>query len=163
MGKTRGFYFSIDELDKVADFGTYALAMYYAKQVNAIKAKYLLEATFSEWKYRVENDLPEDGLEGLEDFESHFVPSEIKDVISFIENEVIPALNNETQNLIDKYGGRDNFQTLYYTNPDYLICLGFDDDEYYVDNYGVRGFFIDLKEILSYCLIHNKPYEVLVY
>lgn len=163
MGNTRGFHFSIDEIDKVTDFGTYAIAMYYAKQINILKAKILFEATLSEWKYRVEHELSEDGLDGLEDFEAHFVPSEIEDVISFIENEIVPALSNETQNLLEKYGGRANFLELYYTNPDYLIALGLDDNEFYGDNYGIKGFFIELKEVLSYSLIHNKPCEVIIY
>jgi len=164
MGKTRGFYYSIDNINKVEDFGTYALAMYYVKQINASKGKKLLEATLSEAAYRFENELPSGGLDGLEDFEAHYVRSDLQEVIFFIENDLIPALNNETQNLLVKYGGRANFVDLYYTNPDYLIALGVDDDEFYMaDPSSIAAFLLDLKDVFEYSLSVNKPCEVLVY
>ena len=74
----------------------------------------MFDATLSEWKYRVEHILSTENLDGLEDFEAHFVPSELQVAISFIANDIIHSLNIETKDLIEKYGGRDNFRKLYY-------------------------------------------------
>jgi hypothetical protein len=162
MGRTRGIYFEIDDQENVIDFGTYALMMYYAKQINANKAKQMFNATLSEWKYRVEYNLPTENLDGLEDFEAHFVPSELQEAISFIANEVIPALNNEPRGLIEKYGGPDNFFKLYYTSPDYLAALGLNNNEFYDELYGVKVAFKQLHDLFEYSLSINTPYEIFI-
>ena len=163
MARTRGIYFEINNQENVIDFGTYALMMYYAKQINASKAKQMFNATLSEWKYRIENSLPTENLDGLEDFEAHFVPLELQGVISFIANDVIPALNSEPRGLIEKYGGRDNFLKLYYTNPDYLAALGINNNEFYDELYGVKVAFKELHDLFEYSLSINTPYQVSIH
>lgn len=163
MARTRAIYFEIDDRDNFIDFGTYALMVYYAKQINAGKAKQLFDATLSEWKYRVEHNLSTENLDGLEDFEAHFVASELQTAISFIANDIIPALNIETKDLIEKYGGRDNFLKLYYINPDYLAALGLNNNEFYDELYGVKVAFKQLHDLFEYALSVNTPYEVFVH
>ncbi|CAH0288633.1 hypothetical protein SRABI27_03999 [Pedobacter sp. Bi27] len=164
MGRTRKVEFTHGDVYKDVDFGTYALMMYYAKQLNSTKAEIFFNATISEWNYRVEHDLPEGDLDAIDDLEVHFIPKEIRETIIFIDNELIPALNNETLNLIEKYGGRDNFYKLFYTNPGYLIALGLNDDEFYFDiPSSIVAFLGRLKVVLELALNANTPYEVFIH
>jgi hypothetical protein len=165
MGRQRVKYFEIDDIQECIDFGTYALMMYYAKQLNSAKAKLLFDATLSEWGYRVNYDLPDGGLDGIDDLEAHFVPAKIQEAIAFIDEELVPALNEEPQDLFAKYGGgEDNFRTLYNTNPDYLIALGLTSDEFYWDDPEFIAEFLGrLKEVFEYSFTVNRPYEVYVY
>ncbi len=164
MGRTRAKYFEIDNIQKVVDFGTYALMMYYTKQLNSTKAKLLFDATLSEWAYRVNYDLPEGGLDGDDDLEAHFVPAEIQEAIAFIDDELIPALNNEQEDLLVKYGGEDHFLELFNASPDYLELLGLNDNELYADmpDY-IASFLGRLKEVFEYALSVNKPYIIYVH
>lgn len=162
--RTRKVKFITDEISRDVDFGTYAIMMYYAKQLNITKTEFLFNATLTEYGFRVEHDLSTEDLDGVDDLEAHFIPQEIRDSIIFIDNELIPALNNETLNLIEKYGGRDNFYKLFYTNPGYLIALGLNDDEIYFDiPSSIVAFLNRLKEVFELALNSNTPYEVFIH
>ncbi|WP_188413463.1 hypothetical protein [Mucilaginibacter galii] len=106
--------------------------MYYAKQLNEARAKKLFYATTREYYYRVLNDLNTEGYSDVDDT-AHYEPQDIIDVIKFIEDELIPALNAEPTNLLAKYGGMENFVKLYEAEENFLDALGLNDNEYYVD------------------------------
>jgi hypothetical protein len=157
MGKTRAKYFEYNNTQEHISFGTFSLCMYYAAQLNTVKAKKLMEATISEWKYRAEYELSEGGLTS-DDEEAHFVPSEIQEVIIFLENDLIPALNNETQDLLVQYGGKSSFINLYYNSVEYLKFNGISEDEFFdSDGETLSHYMSRLKIILQYSLSVNQP------
>jgi hypothetical protein len=158
MGRSRAKFFEYNNEEIHFDFGTYSLFMYYASQLNTVKAKKLMDATISEWKYRVEYELPEGGLTS-DDEEAHFVPLEIQEVITFLENELIPALNNETQDLLVQYGGKSSFINLYYNGAEYLKFLGISEDEFFESDGKSLAFYLNrLKIILQFSLSANQPF-----
>lgn len=159
-------YFKIDntndDLYLEMDFGTYALMMYYASQVNYAKAEKLFNATLSEWKYRVEHNIDKGDFDSDNDT-AHFVPQEITASITFINNEVIQELTNETnEDLIDKYGGQANFETFFCDNNSFLVALGVGDEVYDESKYALRGNFKALRDILQEAVNRNKPHKTLV-
>jgi hypothetical protein len=162
MEKTRSIFFEYNEEDEHFDFGAFSLCMYYATKLNSSKAKKLFEATISEWKFRVEHELPLENLES-KNREAHFIASEIQDSIIFIENDLIPALNNETQDLLKQYGGKSNFIKLYYSSDDFLKFNGIDENEYFDGNaQNLVHYMNRLKIALQYSLTVNQPLIVYV-
>lgn len=164
MGRTRSIFFECEDenYDFHIDIGTFAICMYYAVQLDAEKAKTVFDATLSEWAYRVDYDLPENNLTS-EDIEAHFVPSEILEAIVFLENELIPALNNETTDLLMQYGGISNFLDLYYSSIYYLRFYGVFRNEFFDGDGGSLAHYMNLLKItLQYSLSINKPYIVYV-
>jgi len=158
----RVIIFDVNEKYLTINFGTYALFMYYSKQVNENKAKKLFDATLTEYEYRVEYKLPIGGLTD-EDYQAHFVPSDILDVLNFIDDELIPALTNENEDLLIKYGGNQGFLNKFNTDPGYLIALGLENDEFYYDAPGdIVHYSHLLKEFFLYALQLNTAYEVIV-
>lgn len=162
MGRSRAIFFECDNEDHDIhfDFGTFALCMYYAVQLNVDKAKKLFDATISEWKYRVEYELPIGNLIS-ENYEAHFIPSEIEETITFLENDLIPALNNEIPNLLIQYGGISNFLDLYYNSAPFLGFNGvFENEVFDGDGKSLAHYMNLLKIILQYSLSVNKPCDV---
>lgn len=158
MGRTRAKYFIYDDEEYHMDFGTFSLCMYYAAQLNVVKAKKLFDATMSEWKFRVEYELPKGGLTS-DDEEAHFVPLEIQEVITFLENDLIPALNNEIQDLLDQYGGKSNFINLYYNNAEFLKFNGIDENEFFdSDGKTLADCMNYIKIILQYSFTANQSF-----
>jgi hypothetical protein len=163
MGGTRKiiFCYEDDHIYREFDFGTYVLMLYYAKQVNYEKAKLLYYATLPEYRYREIYKLPT-GLLTDEDFECHFDISEFKQVVAFIENDLIPELNNEEHDLIEKYGGRDGFYNRFNKDSGFIQANIY--DEYYEsDPLLIAGMLEILKELLSNAIFTNKPYEVFLH
>lgn len=162
MGKTRSIYFEYNNTEEHISFGTFSLCMYYAAQLNTVKAKKLMEATISEWSFRVEYDLPEGNLTS-DDEEAHFVPLEIQEVITFLEDDLIPALNNETQDLLEQYGGKSSFVNLYYDGAEFLKFNGISENEFFdSDGETLSHYMNRLKIILQYSLSTNQPCVVYV-
>lgn len=162
MGKTRVKIFELNDKELILDFGTYALLMYYAKQIDPIKGRKLINTTISEWSYRIENEIPLVDITN-DNYEVHFVISEINEVISFIESELINSLNSESKNLITKYGGNSNFVNLYETNPDYLKVLAFSDSEFFDGDPNQLIFLLnELKQFFQYTLSQNQAFRVYV-
>jgi hypothetical protein len=158
MGRTRSIYFEYNYTEEHISFGTFALCMYYASQLNTVKTKKLMEATISEWSFRVEYELPKGGLTS-DDEEAHFVSSEIQEVITFLENDLIPALNNETQDLLEQYDGKSNFINLYYNNAEFLKFNGISENEFFdSDGETLAHYMNRLKIILQYYLSENEPF-----
>ena len=162
MEETRAIYFEYDNNIELISFGSFALCMYYATQLNIEKAKKMLEATMSEWNFRVEYDLSKEDLTS-DNENAHFVVSEIQETIIFLENEVIPSLINETQDLLFKYGGKSNFVNLYYNSVEYLKFNGINQNEYYdSDNKTLAHYMTRLKMILQHSISTNRPCIVYV-
>jgi len=162
MGKTRVKIFELNDKELILDFGTYALLMYYAKQIDPIKGRKLINTTISEWSYRIENEIPLVDITN-DNYKVHFVISEINEVISFIESELINSLNSESKNLITKYGGNSNFVNLYETNPDYLKVLAFSDSEFFDGDPNQLIFLLnELKQFFQYTLSQNQAFRVYV-
>ncbi len=163
---TRTKYFELAEANELVleiEFGTYVLMMYYIAQIDYQKALKLFHATISEWKYRVEYELDE-GMYDSENYTCHFVPSEIQESIAFIDNQVIPALQNETyEDVLVKYGGKANFENIYNDNNTFLIFLGAYDEVYEDSKYGMWGRFEKLRNVFQESLNRNIPFKTWVW
>ncbi len=145
------------------DFGSYALTMYYAKQLNPVLGKFFFDATISEYHYRVNYELPR-GNYSDEDNHAHFVLNDLQEVILFLENQLLPSLNNENINLIVQYGGINNFIELFYTSPEYLNYIGIDEDEYFEGDGPQLAFQLeDLKNLFQNSLLNGQPYDTFTY
>lgn len=165
MGRRRATYFLFEDMCLFIDFGSYALAMYYAKQLNREKGKKLFDATISEYWYRCYYDLPRDNYTSEND-EAHFVITDLEEVIAFMDNELLPALNDESEDIINQYGGLDNFIELFYsnTNGTYLEEIGLYHHEYYESDGPALAFELEkIKDLFSHCLSLKEPYRVYTY
>jgi hypothetical protein len=163
MGSTRGVHFDFQDGDIYFDFdfGTYTLMLYYAKQLNYEKAKLLYDATLSERYYRASYNIPLDGL--ADEDSSHFNTNEISQVIDFIENELIPELKNEEQDLIDKYGGRDGFHDKFNKDKGFLGMIIYDDEYYQSEPLNIAAVLNAIKSILSHAISIGQAYNVGIY
>src|ERR1700743_558186 len=137
MGNTRGIHFSVqhnhhNELDLTLDFGTDGLMLYYAKQLNYNKAKLFYESTLTEHQYRVKHNLYTSALTDS-DFDCHFDINAIQQVIAFIEDNIIPQLNKEELDLLEKRGGKDGFYKIFEKDKEFIGINIYDDEWYYSD------------------------------
>jgi len=159
----RAIIFDLNDKDLTIDFGTYALIMYYAKQLNQSKAMKLFDATSTEYRFRIRYKLPTAGLTD-DDYDAHFISSEIMESFMFIDNELIPNLNSETEDLLKKYGGKSGFLAKYYNSPGFLSALGLEEDEFYNDSpQDIIHYLMLLKEFMQYAIGENKAYQVYVH
>ena len=150
-----------DDLDMEISFGTYVLMLYYAGQLNYQKAKLLYHATLSEYRYRINYDLPLGNLTDDDDG-CHFDVTEFQQVIAFIENELIPELNKENQDLIEKYGGEDGFYNKFNQNSGFIEASIY--DEYYdSDPWEVAAVLTAFKSLLSNAILTNRLYRCFIY
>jgi hypothetical protein len=162
MKKTRSIYFENNNEEEHISFGSFAICMYYAVQLNAAKAKKLFDATISEWKYRAEYELSTGSLTP-DHTEAHFTVSEVQEVVSFLENDVVPALNAETQDILAQYGGKSNFINLYYNNAEFLKFNGISENDFFdSDGETLAHYMNRLKLILQYSLSVNQACDVYV-
>ncbi|MEN0055011.1 MAG: hypothetical protein AAGC65_15160 [Mucilaginibacter sp.] len=160
--RTRLKCFRLNDEELTFSFGTFSLIMYYAKQVDYANGKKMFDATQSEYYYRVNYDLPEGDLTDL-DRQAHFVVADVQQVVSFIQNKLIPSLNTEPIGLLEKYGGRDNFYDLFYIDMDFLQAIGIGDNEYYDDSpQDLIAYLNQYKDFLQYALSINQAYKVYV-
>lgn len=79
-------------LEVMMNYDDYGAILYYAYTVNQNLAFQLYKAMVSEYSYKSEYDIPLGSLTDAD--EDVYLPlSELSEVISFINNQVIPALN----------------------------------------------------------------------
>ena len=159
MSKTRTINFATGNDLLTFDFGTYALIMYFAKDIDPTNAKKMFYATLDEFYYQLAIN---QSVENLSDNELavHFNPQELHEVITFIDNAIIPALEKETD-LISKYGGMKSFNNLFYQNQDYLIAINIYDGEYYSTDVGqIINLVNGMKSFFQRALDSNEPYFV---
>jgi hypothetical protein len=163
MARARGLTLESSETDLVIDFGTFALILYYARQIDRVAAKKMFDAISSEYRYRMNYDLPLDGLT-IDDEEAHFNRNDIKDVVAFIEKELIPPLSIEQQPLLEKYNGKENFHKLFYTDMDFLAGIGIEKNEFYYDSPNSLIHYLNkIKHMLQCALTIDEPYVVYVH
>jgi hypothetical protein len=125
--------------------------------LNTSKAKKLFDATLSEWEYRFNYNLSEGDLTSS-NREAHFVVSEIQESIVFLENDLIPALNNESQDLLKKYKNIPNFINLYDSTTEFLRFYGvFENDFSESDGESLAHYMNLLRIALKYSLSVNQP------
>lgn len=159
----RAIIFDLNDKDLTIDFGTYALIMYYAKQVNQSKAMKLFNATLTEYRFRIRYNLPTNGIND-EDYDAHFDVSEIMESFIFIDNELIPNLDSEREDLLKKYGGNSGFLAKYYNSPGFLSALGLEDNEFYNDSpQDLIHYLVLIKDFMQYAIGENKAYQVYVH
>jgi hypothetical protein len=160
--KTRKIYFNLDDRNWDFDFGTYVLIMFYAKNLDADKAKMLYDSTLSESDYNVNYNLLSENLLDS-DGDAHFVVAEIQQTITFINNELIPALNSEPEDLLVKYGGRHSFYELFYNDTAYFEVTCIDLEEFYDSDPKQIAHLLNLfKNLLQYSLDTNLPLDISV-
>lgn len=156
-------YFEIDDQEEHFSFGTYALAMYYAKQINSVYGKILFDATSTEHGYRVDYDIPVDDLT-YDDLDAHFNIDDLQLAITFIEDQLIPALNNETQDLLEKFGGAANFHFLYDSDTSFLSNISIYENEFYDSDAKQMAFSLNrLKNLFQYSLSIGQAYTVYIH
>lgn len=166
MSRSRSIYFHrYDDILMNVELGTFTMALYHAAQLDSVKGEKLINTTIPEVLYRLGVDFEGDaGGLSSEDFEAHFVPSEIQEVILFIENDLIPVFNNENKNLIDHYGGVSNFVDLWFNSQRYLLHYGIGEEEFFEED-NTRGLALwmgEYKKLLQASLDLNRPFEVWV-
>ncbi|WP_281233879.1 hypothetical protein [Flavobacterium gelatinilyticum] len=162
MEKSRAIFFEYNDEEIHFDLGTFALCMYYAVTLNSTKAKKLFDATLTEWAYRFNYELSEGNLTS-NDLEAHFVTSDILEAITFIENDLIPALNNEKQDLLKQYKGISNFINLYDSTTPFLRFFGvFENDFSHSDGESLAHYMNLLKTALQHSLSVNQPLIIYV-
>ncbi len=133
----RSIYFKLDDNQRnVTDvrfqFGAYALILFYAKQIDESKAEELFNTTLNEFYYRLYNNLSTEGYDSDDD-SAHFDVSEIRRVIAFLDEQVIPAIDAETTLLTEKYGGVKRFERSFGNGGGFLKRLSVSEHEVYND------------------------------
>jgi len=160
MAKTRVINFDLDDKYVYFDFGTYALMMYYAKQVDSANGKLLFDATSSEYWYRIDYELDTNGISNDDDT-AHFEILELQQVVTFIDSSITKALSNEPQDLLVKYGGVKKFYDLFYSEVGFLGNISIDMDEFYDDNpINICYKFSRLNDLIKYAISINQAYTV---
>jgi hypothetical protein len=155
--------FDFNGKTKTWDFGTYALLLYYAKQLDGRKGKQFFDATQSEYHYRIRNNISLVGITENDDV-VHFNVTDLNELIIFFDSILIPALANETMDLIEKFGGRKKFCDLFESETGYLESIGLDDDNEYFESdpenliLYMQSFILLLQEAIA----SDRPYEVWV-
>lgn len=147
-------YFRRDELNAL---------LFYVNDINntlAAKLYFLLE---KEIAFRLENDLNIGNLNAFNDMQAHFDLNYIEESIQLITNQIIPALQNETSNMWEKYGGFENLKNEVNigNRNDWSSNLSIDHDyipedmDYYID------MIIEIKELLQKSLNLNTAVTVI--
>ncbi|QQV01267.1 MULTISPECIES: hypothetical protein [Chryseobacterium] len=150
------------------DFGSIAALIFYANTLNISMGEKMIYACLSEASYRYEKDIPQ-GSYTSDNYSAHYGVNEMQELISFINNQLIPSLQNESQNkdmIYDVYGGKFSFIDSYYNGPEYLGYLGINEDDIvegytgYIPNMlqkvlELRDFYQRVKDL-------NQPYEIYV-
>jgi hypothetical protein len=165
MGNTRVKYFELDDNIQQFNFGTYALLMYYAKQIDVVNSKLFFDATLTEFEYRIYYNLSIGDISD-DDSTAHFDTIDLQNAIAFIENQLIPTLNGESQDLLVKYGGIDNFYNLFYADTGFLenIEIGTEAEEFYdTDPIQIVMMLNSLVVLFQSALSENTAYEVNVF
>jgi len=160
MGRTRSKKFYLENEALELGFGTYTMLMYYALTLNSVKGKKLFDATMTEWAYRVNYDLDLTGITSS-DIGAHFVISDIQDAISFIDGDLINALESEKEDLLTKYGGKSNFEENVNSNEGIIGFVGVADEYYIDDPESLIGIAEMLKDFLQVAVNLNKSYNVI--
>lgn len=170
---SRRIYFEITEetdwTQKIdPDLGSIAALIFYADNLNPVMGEKMMNSTLSEYNYRFEKNLPR-GNYTTYNSSAHYGPDHMEELIHFIDNQLIPALQNSLQHrdiLIDMYGGIQNFLNLYYDGPEYLGYIGINESDIiegytgYIPNLMQKT--LELKNFYQRVKVLNKTYQVFI-
>jgi len=152
------------EHNVIIPFGLYSLLLYYSSNNSSSGGELLFNASISEWYYRHINNLSKNGLT-VNDYEAHFGHNDIQSLLNYLNNQLIPALNNETEGDIvsGMYGGLENYYELFNNATNYLKEFGLFENDlygYYVSE--VIDIAIELRDFFQRVKDNNMKYEVSV-
>jgi hypothetical protein len=95
---------------------SYGVLLYYCYLIDSIKAEKLYKATTSTFIYEISNDLPTTFEDQGDEGDWAYLPLiELSEVVNFINNEVLVALQQDIDEgkgndiLVDNWGGGANF------------------------------------------------------
>lgn len=138
------------------------ILVHYANSLSVNRAKKLYFAGETEYIYRFENGLPLGGLDFYESNQPHWNTVDLKDVVSFIDMELLPQLQNLTnENLISALGGWSVLKSVIDQGPSYTHRFGIvSDDGLFEEIYEYIYLVNSLKEIIVNSLILGQPYSI---
>ncbi|WP_158728096.1 MULTISPECIES: hypothetical protein [unclassified Flavobacterium] len=136
-----------------------SVLLYYAKNINDTLAgnfHYLLQ---DETVYKIRNNISIGNLNSFDDRPAYFNINEIQNCIQFINNQLVPSMQNESVNMWEKYGGFETMKNLINNAPNnqwsFDLNINHDyvpeDMDYYID------MAIEIKELLQESLNLNTP------
>lgn len=147
-------------------FSQYYILMYYASLISEIEGLKLMNASLTEESCNNQNGLP---VKNTDNNMAFYVPNQLQDVINFLNNQVLPALQNEqeeTDLVMDIYGGIDNFIDRWYSGAAYLKNFNVFEDEIEPEFSGYVPNIIDtavtVRDFFKSSINQNESYEILV-
>lgn len=159
MAENRAVIFNLEDKELIINWGSYALILYYATQLDQLKAKVLYDITITEYWYRIIYNQPLEGWE-KDNFAAHFNATKLSESIDFIQNTLIPALSLENQDLINKYGGEQSFYNLFNnSNIDFFEFIGITSHESYDDLSEIIFLLNLLSNTFQESIIKGKPFN----
>lgn len=147
-------YFRRDEM---------SVLFYYAKDLNLNLTKKMYYLLHKKITYLIHNNIDTDGLGGFEDMPAYFNTIDMQAVIQFITNQLIPAMQNETDDTDGKYGGSVSSlisQVNNYNSGDSGFGLYIARDYVPEEMSYYLAMANEMKELLQESLNHNSPMMV---
>ena len=149
------------------NFDIFSLMLFYSKEIDENISLSLFKCMVSEYDFKLLRDIP---LEGLtpEDENVDITVSELSVVIAFINNVLIPSLNVDSDNILNKYGGTEAFVSLFVNETGFTEDVFIDNDDFQEANSDIYTkenliyCFNSLKEFLQYVHSNGLPYDVRV-
>ena len=134
------------------DWGNYCLLLFYASKLDAEKVKTLLRLIFGESAYEDTYELPVTNPdEDTQFIDIKYNASLISEAVSFLKDEVIPALENESaKDLVEKYGGKETLELAINTGEEMVTDLIGVSDEYYSE---------DTETFIGFCTAIQRFFE----
>ncbi|WP_417942161.1 hypothetical protein [Flavobacterium sp. RS13.1] len=136
-----------------------SVLLYYAKSINDTLAGNFYYLLQKETVYKIRNNISIGNSNSFDDMHAYFNINEIQNCIQFINNQLVPAMQNETISMWEKYGGFEIMKSLINNAPDnhwsHDLSINHDyvpeDMEYYID------MVIEIKELLQESLNVSTP------
>ncbi len=146
------------------EWGSVCFTLFYASKVNPAKAATLLRLIFSEGIYQMTYDLPFT-YTGDNQFITHtFNAQLLQEAISFLQDDVFPALMLEAQTYDDiigqKYGGTKMMDDRITSGEEMVTDMIGCKDEYYDDDTEMLAHFcLFIKDFFQAVLNSGTDYE----
>jgi hypothetical protein len=159
----RSMYIQQGDKQFEISFPKYIVIMYFAKQINELKASNLFDVTDSEFHYWQRRNIQFD-YSATDYYQARYDVLAIEEAIAFL-SEIILALEQEdpSKDLVNnKYGGDEAFMSAIANEQSFLSEMSFILDEDIYDADLVAGNAITLREALEFILDSNLPYFVYV-
>jgi hypothetical protein len=152
-----------ETIEFTIDATAIGILLYYAKELDFNKGKNFYHRLSNEFSYKIDKNLtPTQNTEDTQLY-CYYESTEISDAIDFIENDLIPSLEqmpNQKLALINIYGGIGGFIEEFELNKEY-IDLYFPYDQCYDETidgyiYLLQG----IKDIFQISLTNQEPYVI---